>query len=199
MFTGIVESQAVLCGKKKSRNHFHLTFEVLGRNLRPFRRGESVAVDGVCLTVADFRGKKFKTDLIRETLRATSLGGLELGERVNLERSLRLGDSLGGHWVSGHVDGLGHIQKIESQNGGFRLQIKAASPVIKFLVSKGSIAVDGISFTLQEIRKQFFTVGVTPHTYRATTLRRKRVGDPVNLEIDFFAKMVRHFIPGRRR
>lgn len=157
-----------------------------------------MAVDGTCLTVVAFRGKRFYADLIPETLNATTLGHLETGQRVNLERSLRVGDSLGGHWVSGHVDGTGVIEKWTREKGAFRLQIRAGADIIRHLVAKGSVAVDGISFTVQKIRKHSFIVGVTPHTFRVTTLQWKRVGDRVNLESDFFAKVVEQFLVGKR-
>lgn len=197
MFTGIIESQAVLCEKKKFQHQFRLTFEVLGGSSR-FRNGESVAVDGVCLTVSAFRRRKFSSEVIPETLRATTLGKLRRGERVNLERSLRVGDPLGGHWVSGHVDGIGFISTLERRKENFRLQIEAPADIIRRLVCKGSIAIDGISFTLQEVRTRSFIVGVIPHTYRMTTLPWKRVGDPVNLEVDLFARLTQHFLSGMK-
>lgn len=193
MFTGIIESQAVLRQKKKTGRGFRLTFEVLGRP-RPFGLGESVAVDGACLTVAAFRARKFSADVIPETLRSTTLGGLSIGEKVNVERSLRVGDTLGGHWVSGHVDGVGIIRKMEREGAGRRLRIEAEAGILGRLVPKGSVAIDGISFTVQEIGPRNFTVGVTPHTYRATTLQRKSVGDRVNLEVDLFAKLAERFL-----
>lgn len=193
MFTGIIESQAVLRQKKKTGRGLRLTFEVLRRS-RPFILGESVAVDGTCLSVAAFRARKFSADVIPETLRSTTLGGLSIGARVNVERSLRMGDTVGGHWVSGHVDGVGVIRKMEQEGGSRRLCIGAEAAILRCLVPKGSIAIDGISFTVQEIGPRDFTVGVTPHTYRATTLSAKRVGGRVNLEVDLFAKLVERFL-----
>jgi len=197
MFTGIIKSQAVLRDRKKFREGARHTFQLVGRGPR-FELGESVAVDGTCVTISAFRGKRFSVDVIPETLKTTTLGGLKVGQRVNLEPALRVGDALGGHWVSGHVDGVGVIQKLERRGDNFRLQIQTQPDIIRRFVSKGSVAVDGISFTLQEIRNRHFVVGVTPYTFRATTLQRKRVGDSVNLEIDFFAKLVEHFLSPRR-
>lgn len=193
MFTGIIGAQAVLEKKEKLRQGSRLTFRVLGKSFR-FRRGESVAVDGVCLTVSSPRGKKFRADLIPETLRSTTLARLAPGDRVNVERALRVGEALGGHWVTGHVEGVGVIQKMERQGESFRLQIKAPADIIRRLVLKGSVAVDGISFTLQEVRARYFVVGVIPHTFRATTLQGKGAGDSVNLETDLLAKWVEHFL-----
>lgn len=198
MFTGIIQSQAVLKEKKKSRRKVRLTFRVLG-NVSRFKLGESVAIDGVCLTVAACRGKEFSADLLSETLRATTLGKLEPGERVNFEGALRAGDPVGGHWVTGHVDGIGLIREFVPRGTNFRLQIKVPPDIMPHLIDKGSIAVDGISFTLQEVRNRHFIVGITPHTYRVTTLPWKRPGDPVNLEVDLVAKLVRQFVTGRKR
>lgn len=197
MFTGIIKSQALLCDRKKFKKGIRLAFQLL-RKSSHFQKGESVAVDGICLTVTAFRDKKFSADVILETLRATTLGNLCVGKRVNIERSLRVGDALGGHWMTGHVDGVGFIQKIERRGDNFRLQIEAPLAIIRRLVCKGSIAVDGISFTLQEVRKHLFVVGVIPHTLRVTTLQWKRPGDPVNLEIDLFSKLVQHFLKDGR-
>lgn len=197
MFTGIIESQAVLREKQNGRIHSRLTFEQGGKHY-PLKQGESVAIDGVCVTVTSCRGKKFTVDLIPETLRSTTLGRISKSQRVNMERSLRVGDTLGGHWVTGHVDGIGVIRKMERRGENFRLQIEAPPDIIRRLVDKGSVAIDGISFTLQEIRAQFFVVGVIPHTFRVTTLKWKRVGDRVNLEVDLLAKLVQRFLSGIR-
>lgn len=193
MFTGIIESQVVLKQKKGRSQGVRLTFS-LTKGKTAFRLGESVGVDGVCLTVSDFRGRGFSADLIPETLHSTTLGRMKVGEKANFEKALRVGDALGGHWVTGHADGVGIIRKIEKRGENFRLQIEAPIDIIPRLVKKGSIAVDGISLTLQEIGKYGFAVGIIPQTYRVTTLQRKRVGDPVNLEVDLMAKFVEHFL-----
>ena len=198
MFTGIVSSQAVLREKKKTGRDARLSFEIPGKS-SSFRLGQSVAVDGVCVTVAAFRGKKFSVDLIKDTLCSTTLGSLSEGGRVNLERALRAGDEVGGHWVTGHVDGVGVIRKIKREGEGFGFEISAPADIIRRLVEKGSVAIDGISFTLQIIRRDSFEVGVTPHTFRATTLPWKREGDRVNLEVDLFAKLVEHFVSNSRK
>jgi riboflavin synthase len=197
MFTGIIETQAVLREKKNQGGQVRLTFEVLGRS-SPFRLGESVALDGVCLTVSWFKGKKFSADVIPETLQSTALGSLEAGGRVNFERSLRAGDRVGGHFVAGHVDGVGTVESIERRRKSFQFRFKSPPLILENLVPKGSIAIDGVSFTVQEAGKRFFTVGVTPHTFRETTLQWKRRGSPVNLEVDLFAKLVRHYLKDRR-
>ncbi len=193
MFTGIIHSQGVLLKKESSRRKTRLTFEVLTKSWH-FELGESIAVNGVCLTVAGFRGKKFSADLIDETLKSTTLGGLQRGERVNLEPALRMGDEIGGHWVTGHVDGVGIIRKIEKRGEGQSITLQAPSDLMERFIPKGSVAIDGISFTLQEILSHSFTVGVTPHTFKVTTLPFKRKGSHVNLEVDLFAKLAEHFL-----
>lgn len=198
MFTGIITSQAVLKARKEKSNQVQLTFELIGPVFK-LKPGESLALDGTCVTVTHFSGRRFWVDLIPETLRSTTLGRREAGQRVNVERSLRLGDSVDGHWVTGHVDGVGAIRKIERRGENFRLHIEAPADIIRLLVEKGSIAVDGISFTVQGIAKRCFIIGVTPHTYRATTLPLKRVGESVNLETDLFAKFVKKFIETRKQ
>ena len=198
MFTGIITSQGVLRRKESSKKGARLTLEALGRT-PPFRLGQSVAVDGVCVTVAAFRGKKFSVDLIEETLCSTTLGGLSTGGRVNLERALRMGDEVGGHWVTGHVDGVGMIQKIERQAEGLHLEIAAPPEILRRLVLKGSVAIDGVSFTVQEVRRNSFRVGVTPHTFQVTTLPLKREGSRVNLEADLFIKFAEQFFSKKKR
>lgn len=197
MFTGIIQNLAVLREKRDFRNGSQLTFELLGKG-SSFHLGESVAVDGVCVTVSSFQGRRFSASLLPETLHATTLGRLAIGQKVNWERALRVGDSLGGHWVTGHVDGVGFIRKIERLGESHQLKIEPPASTTQLLVRKGSIAVDGISFTLQGVEPRVFILEVTPHTYRATTLGEKRVGGSVNLEIDLFAKLVQHFLSGRR-
>ena len=197
MFTGIIRSQAVLRDKKKLKNQIRLIFDGVSKRTS-FQLGESVAIDGTCLTVSQANRKSFSFDVIPETFQTTTLGGLKIGQRVNLERSLRVGDELGGHWVSGHIDGIGRIKKIERRGENFRLHIETTADIINSSVLKGSIAIDGISLTLQEIQARSFVIGVTPFTYKATTLQWKRVGDPVNLEIDLFAKLVQHFLSKKK-
>lgn len=196
MFTGIIQDQAVLKEKKKDRNQLRLTFEL--QKPHRFQKGESVAVDGVCLTVTSFRGRRFSADILPETLQATTLNRLNVGGQVNIEHPLRSGDPVGGHWVTGHVDGVGRICRKERKGRGLCLQIRAPAGIIRLLIKKGSLAVDGISFTLQDIQEHSFVVGVTPHTARVTTLGKKGPGGYVNLENDLLIKAATRFSPTRR-
>ena len=156
--------------------------------------GSSIAVDGACLTVTGLCDSSFVVEISPETVRSTHLGQLRPGQLVNLERPLRVGDRLGGHWVSGHVDGVGFIE-LKRPSGSFYLFAFSIPPSLaEYLVPKGSIAVDGISLTVVEVERQRFTVQVIPYTYRHTTLGIKRVGDPVNLEADLLAKYAKRLL-----
>jgi len=153
--------------------------------------GESICTSGVCLTVIAVPDGCFTADLSEETLRRSSLGRLRAGDVVNLERSLRLGDRLSGHFVFGHVDGVGRVATLEPAGGGYWLRVETDDALAPYLVDKGSIAVDGISLTMCDVRGSSFCVAVIPHTFDVTTLARRRVGDEVNVEIDMLARYAR--------
>ncbi len=153
--------------------------------------GESVAVDGACLTVEKRVDGGFVAFATGETLERTTLGGIRAaGRAVNLERALRLGDRLGGHLVMGHVDGVGELAGLEPRDEGWWLRVAAPAEILEVSVRKGSIAVDGVSLTLVDLTPSEFTVAVIPETYKATTMRLKEKGDPVNLESDMIGKYV---------
>jgi riboflavin synthase len=161
------------------------------------RVGDSIAVDGACLTVTALRGDGFTSDLSGETLKRTTLGRLRAGSRVNLERPLRLGDRLGGHLVTGHVDAVGQVVDRIPQGDGEFWRFRFPQDLMPLLVLKGSIAVDGISLTVAELSGDAFGVALIPHTLHHTTLGGKRVGDPVNLEADLLGKHVARLLAGR--
>lgn len=152
--------------------------------------GDSIAVNGVCLTVVKMGMESFTADVMAETLNKTNLGYLKPGEAVNLERALRLGDRLGGHLVSGHVDGVGSILKLEKKEISTVVFIKAPGEVMRYVIKKGSIAVDGTSLTVVDAGSNYFSVSLIPHTWHQTVLGRKRPGDLVNLECDIIGKYV---------
>lgn len=158
------------------------------------RVGDSIAVNGVCLTLVEIQGNVMKFDLSDETLRATTHGQLKLGDRVNLEPSLRPDSKLGGHFVSGHVDGTGRIRSKKDLGNVLEIEIEATENIIRFLVEKGSVAVDGISLTVVHVLKNSFTVVIIPHTARITTIGLKGPGDPVNIEVDIIGKYVARFL-----
>jgi riboflavin synthase len=158
------------------------------------KTGDSVSISGVCLTAVHIEAPHIEFDAIRTTLARTTLHGLRRGSRVNLEPALRVGDPLGGHLVSGHVDGVGTIRSIEKPPGEWRFDIAAQREVLDFLVERGSIAVDGISLTLAGLHANGFEVAIIPHTFSCTTLGTARAGDPVNLEADMIGRFVARYL-----
>ena len=156
--------------------------------------GDSVAIDGVCLTVVSTGGGRLAFDVVPETLARTALGVLEPGARVNVEPSLRAGDALGGHYVQGHVDGVGTVRSMEPEGDGRRVWFDAPPDVLRYVVEKGSIAVQGTSLTVADLDDGGFAVALIPHTLEATTLGRLEPGDRVNLESDVLAKYVEKLV-----
>ncbi|MCW5553036.1 MAG: riboflavin synthase [Verrucomicrobiae bacterium] len=200
MFTGIVEEAGRIETIKPTAKSIRLTVraKVCGRGLKP---GGSVAVNGCCLTAVRIasRGKDklIQFDLLQETWRLTNLQCAKAGSLVNLERSLRASGELGGHFVTGHVDGLGQITKWERAGRDHVLDIAAPLEVRRYLVHKGSVAVDGISLTVAAVTRRGFRIWIIPHTYELTALRERRVGDLVNLEADLLGKYVEKFLTAR--
>ena len=188
MFSGIIEKQGKLIRKDRQGKHIAFTFESQGWE-KPLKRGESVSVNGVCLTVVrSSKRNQFTVEAVPETLAQTALGDLRLRELVNLERSLKWGDRIGGHFVLGHIDGMGRIVRKSMHGKSFSLQIEAPFKVMHHLVPKGSISVDGVSLTIQKLSNRTITVAIVPHTAKTTTIGRKKRGDWVNLEADVIAK-----------
>jgi len=181
MFTGLVEQM----GEVQTAGARLAVRTPLAAELE---RGDSIAVNGVCLTAADITGDGFEADVMEETLVRSSLGRLREGDRVNLELALRVGDRLGGHFVQGHVDSTGHVVSMEQREHSRVLQISAPPQVLRYVVEKGSIAVDGVSLTVTEVDDEGFSVSLIPETLERTTLGSVADGDPVNLEVDMLAK-----------
>ena len=196
MFTGIVEEAGTVEAIKPAAKSIQLTIRArrIGRGLKP---GASVAVNGCCLTVVRLatRGKDrlIQFDLLQESWRLTNLQFAKPGSLVNLERPLRAGGELGGHFVTGHVDGLGRITKWERAGRDHLLDIAAPPEVMRYVIRKGSIAVDGISLTVAAAGKKSFRIWIIPHTLEVTALRERQVGDAVNLETDLLGKYVEKF------
>ena len=157
--------------------------------------GDSVAIDGVCLTVVAARGGELAFDAVPETLDRSSLGTLDHGSRVNLEPALRAGEPLGGHYVQGHVDGAGSVRSVEAEGDGKRIWFDAPAELLRYVVEKGSIAVQGTSLTVAAVDEDGFAVALIPHTLGATTLGELEPGDRVNLEADVLAKYVEQLLP----
>ena len=152
--------------------------------------GASICVDGVCLTVAALDGDSFAADVSAETLRVTTLGDRRVGDAVNLEPSLRAGDSLGGHWVSGHVDGVAEVLHTEQDARSLRATIRVPQPLARYVARKGSVTLDGVSLTVNEVGTTDFGINLIPHTLEVTTLKRLAPGVRLNLEIDLLARYV---------
>jgi riboflavin synthase len=181
MFTGIIQAIGKVIKYDGNRLWVAAPF-------RQIKLGESISIDGVCLTVASRKGRALAFDVGKETRRVSTLGKRFVRSRVNLERALRMGDRLGGHWVSGHVEETGHVQKIEKARANWWYTISIPKAVRRYVVPKGSLTVDGISLTVAAVRNGQVRIMIIPHTLSHTTLRDKKVGDPVNLEPDLLAK-----------
>lgn len=193
MFTGIIQEVGTVRRAGKSGGYLRLEV-AYDETLGALRIGDSMAVDGVCLTAVAVGGGAFAADLSEETQRRSTLGGLRTGDRVNLERPVTASDPLGGHIVLGHVDGRGRIRRVTPSAGGLRIRIEAPAEVMELLVEKGSVAVDGVSLTVGGIERGAFEVFLIPESQGKTTLSRRTVGGAVNLEADYLAKLVRKFV-----
>lgn len=194
MFTGIIQGLGRVEGKTPLASEYKLDLAPEFDWGEPLALGESIAVSGVCLTVTEIRGNRFSAFVSAETLSRSILGRLGLGEAVNLERALRLSDRLGGHLVAGHVDGLGVIRDIRRRDNSIVYTIGLDRKWAGYLIEKGSVAVDGISLTVNQVFSDAFTVNIIPHTAAETTLRLRKTGDPVNLETDLIGKYVARFL-----
>ena len=187
MFTGIVTDvgrvRAIRDTNRDRRFEIETAFDVAG-----IAMGASIACSGCCLTVVDKGDGWFAAEVSGETLGATTLAGWGAGTGVNLERAARAGDELGGHIVSGHVDGVGEVLSIEPEGGSHRVRIRASRPLHRYIAPKGSIAVEGVSLTVNEVEDDVFGVNIIPHTWEVTTLGRLKPGAGVNLEIDMLAR-----------
>lgn len=192
MFTGLVETLGTVTALEKADNGIRLSVKPMTDY--ELKTGDSVSVNGVCLTVTDTGKNAPAFDVSPETLRSTNLGELRVGNKVNLERALRLSDRLGGHVVTGHVDGVGTILE-KRQAGEYTFYtFEAPAAISRYIVKKGSIAIDGISLTVVDIERRGFSVAIIPHTLKATNIGGKNVGDRVNLEADILGKYVEKFL-----
>jgi riboflavin synthase len=192
MFTGLIETQGIVTHIERANGGARLQVYApeFGRDMA---LGDSVAVDGACLTVSQFQRGAFVADVSEETISKTTLGGLRQGSKVNLERALRLSDRLGGHMVTGHIEGVGKLLMRHPSGNSTIYQFQVPAVLMDYIVAKGSVAVDGISLTVAQIRGESFASAVVPLTEEVTTLKDKPIGAPVNVEVDVMAKYVRHF------
>ena len=197
MFTGLIQAVGVLRAREARGGDLRLRIDAGALPFDDVQPGESIAVSGVCLTVVEFDGDSFYADVSNETLACTSLGALADGASVNLERALRAADRLGGHLVSGHVDGVGRVRSIESDARSQRWHIAAPAALHRYFAAKGSVCVDGVSLTINGVDAEGFDVNLVPHTVANTAFASSSVGAAVNLEVDVVARYVERLLVPR--
>ncbi len=195
MFTGIIEGLGTISGIRPTGQGRRLSVEA-DFTLEQTKIGDSIAVNGACLTVINLRAKQFEVDLSPETLAISTFDQAKRGDRVNLERALRLSDRIDGHLVSGHVDGIGSIKSKEKQGNAIMVAVTVPEAMTRYMIHKGSVAVDGVSLTINALYTNSFTVGIIPYTAGITTIRLKQKGDAVNIETDMIGKFVEQFTRG---
>ncbi len=189
MFTGIIEEVGSVASIRKGAHSCVLTVNA-SRVLEDVHLGDSIATNGVCLTVTSFTSHSFSADVMHETLNRSSLGSLHIGSPVNLERAMLAGGRFGGHIVSGHIDGVGTISSIKEDDNAVWYTVEAPSNILRYIIEKGSITLDGISLTVAKVTNSNFSVSIIPHTRVQTNLASKKVGDVLNLENDLVGKYV---------
>ena len=192
MFTGIIQGVGKIekiSQNTKNRSAFQMTVD-LGKHAKGLKVGQSVALNGVCLSATKISKNKCNFEMIDETIKQTDLGNLVPGAKVNIERSLKVGDRMEGHFVLGHVDGVGTIKKIEKKPKEIKVWFEVPKQLVKFVVKKGSIAIDGISLTVVDVTKNNASVCLIPHTIKITNFQSKKVGDKINIETDILGKYI---------
>ena len=194
MFTGIIQSKGNIKEILSSREGARLKINTNALDLSDSKVGDSIAVDGVCLTVTQLSGDGFTAYVSNETLACTTFSGLKQEQEVNLEKSLRANQGIDGHLVSGHVDGIGSVSSVEKDGDSVRIQIEAQNEIVKYIAKKGSICINGVSLTVNRVVKNIFDVNIVPHTLSATTLAGLSLNSNVNLEIDQIARYVERLL-----
>jgi len=193
MFTGLIEDVGVLNDVRTNSDHAVVAVST-SLPMTEITLGESIAVNGVCLTVTSFGNGVFTADVSPETVKRTTLGRLSRGTSVSLERALRLSDRLGGHLVTGHVDGLATIVERRQEGNAWFFRFQVDPTLVSVMIEKGSVAIDGISLTVNEVKENSFSVAIIPHTLKMTSLQDRKVGDEVNIETDLIGKYVARFM-----
>jgi len=196
MFTGIIEAVGTVAGLESRGGDVRLSISAPGLDLGGAALGDSIAVNGACLTAIELPGDGFAADVSRETLAVTTLGGLKRGSRVNLERALTLSRPLGGHLVSGHVDGVGEVVSLKEDGRSWRFVLRMPEAISRYVAKKGSICVDGVSLTVNEVERDRFGVNIVPHTMEATIFGTYTTGSKVNLEVDVVARYLERLLGG---
>lgn len=203
MFTGLIEEVGIVKDIFNKRDNLRLAIAA-NKIMDDISMGSSIAIDGTCLSVVTLpspppykgrdKGGVFEVDVSEETVKKTTIGGFKSGRKVNLERALKVGSRLGGHFVTGHVDGIGEIIKFDRTFDGAYLCIKATQDLIKYMVYKGSVAIDGISLTIANVDSDSITIALIPHTIDMTNLKEKSIGEKVNIECDIIGKYIEKFV-----
>jgi len=193
MFTGIIEEIGTVRSIQWGSKSAMLTFKA-SKIIDDMKTGDSINTNGACLTVTSFNSREFSVDVMAETMRCTDLGSLKIGSKVNLERALKISDRLGGHIVSGHIDGAGTITNIKNEDNAVWITIKTNPEISKYIIQKGSVTIDGISLTVTELINESFKVSIIPQTGSQTTLLSKHTSDKVNIECDQVGKYIEKFI-----
>lgn len=193
MFTGIIEEIGIVKEFSTNGENALVTVECQ-KILEDVKIGDSVAIDGVCQTVTSISKNSFSAQISSQTLKVTNFINLKAGDKVNLERALTLSTRVGGHLVSGHIDGLAKVKNIQRQSDFYNLKFELEKGLLKYLAKKGSIAINGVSLTLADVVSNEFYVAVIPHTFENTNLKRLKIGDFVNIETDILAKYVENFL-----
>ncbi len=196
MFTGLVEEKGTLSEKLPTGDGFQFTIKAK-KIMNDLEIGSSIAVNGCCLTVVKKTEDSFSVDTIEETLKKTNLGVLKQGEKVNLERPLRADERLGGHFVLGHIDTIGRVEDVKELSNSHWVTISFKEEFKHYLIYVGSIAIDGVSMTVAELKDNTFSVGIIPHTWKETIFADKKIGDTVNLEFDVLGKYVERIMEGK--
>ncbi len=197
MFTGIIEGFGTVRTIQPAGGGKRIGF-VSDFTLADTSVGDSIAVNGACLTAVRIEGHRFEVDVSPETVARTTFGSMRVGDRVNLERALRLSDRIDGHLVSGHVDGIGSILEKKPAGNAILMTVGAEATLTHYMIRKGSVAVDGISLTINDLEKDRFRISIIPHTAKLTTLIDKKIGAPVNIETDMIGKYVERFVTGTK-
>jgi riboflavin synthase len=193
MFTGLIEEVGEITSVTRKGNSAQITVKAR-KILKDTKLGDSISTNGVCLTVTEKTSNTFTVDVMPETMNRSNLKNFKYGSKVNLERALRVGDRLDGHMVSGHVDGLGKIANYLKEDNAVWITVEADKSLLKYIIEKGSIAIDGTSLTVAYVDDRSFKVSIIPHTGEATTLLDKKIGDEVNLECDMVGKYIEKFM-----
>jgi riboflavin synthase len=198
MFTGLVEEEGVI--ERTERKGGSVVFTIRApETARGLKVDESIAVNGVCLTVIRSKGRVFSLQAVEETLRKTNLGGLKVGDRINLERALLPNERLGGHFVQGHVDGVGVVARISKRASSWMFWFKMPRRAMKYVIPVGSIAINGVSLTVAAVKDDVIGISIIPHTWNVTTFKDLKCGDRVNVEFDMLGKYVERLLRQRRK